>query len=52
MNDNAKVKSKRRQMLEMIYKILEEQFVNKKPNIEKIDKYIDENYVESHFIPA
>lgn len=52
MNENVKVKSKRVQLLEMISNILKEQFVNDKPNIDKINKYIDDKYIENNFIPA
>ncbi len=42
MNDKSKIKSKRKELMEMIIQILREQFVNITPNKDKISHYIDE----------
>ncbi len=47
MNDKLHPKSKRRELLEMVMQILREQFSNITPNKEKINRYLDERFVNN-----
>jgi hypothetical protein len=47
MKDKQHIKSKRKELLEMIIQILKEQFSNINPNKEKINRYLDERFVNN-----
>jgi len=51
MKDNQITKSKRRELMELVLQILKEQFSNITPNKKKINRYIDEKFLNNSYTP-